>query len=161
MLVFRCTQRVVRYLGLQLAGQLPTASTGRLGDWYVNLTGAGVRSWFLCVSERTLLPVLIPASFDSLYSKFPLILSGVLRALGIDETLIGQELPQPGEIAFARTCSRQVLGVMNDFSRIVEDYPRVLASNSNAIQASLWVAESPMKPIGYESPDRYVRRLFG
>jgi hypothetical protein len=160
MLVFRCTKRVVRHLGLQLVEQ-PSASTGKLGDWYVNLTDAGIHPWFLCVSERSLLPVLIPAGFDSLYSKFPLILSGVLRALGIEQTLIGQELPQPGEIAFARTRNRQVLGVMNDFSMQVEGYPGALASNSDAIKLSLRVAESPMSPIGYESPGRYVRGLLG
>ena len=159
MLVFRCTQRVVRQFKLLLVDQ-PSPSTGTLGDWYVNFVMVGSQRWLLCVSERCLLPVLLPAAPDSLRTHFQRVLCGVLRMLEIKEDLIAQELLCAVEIALARTRNRQVLGVMNDFARNVEDYPRRIDGMEGAIKASLWLAETPSRPIGYQSPDRLVHSVI-
>jgi len=59
-ITFRCTKRVVERFRLEPVEEAP-ASTGILGDWYANLLNVGSQRFVLCVSERTLLPVILPA----------------------------------------------------------------------------------------------------
>jgi hypothetical protein len=69
MITFRCTKRVAERFRLQLDDGAPV-STGILGDWYANLLNIGRQRLVLCVSERTLLPVILPARKDSFPGQF-------------------------------------------------------------------------------------------
>src|SRR5882672_4044257 len=68
-ITFRCTKRVVERFRLEPVEEAP-ASTGILGDWYANLLNVGSQRFVLCVSERTLLPVILPARRDSFPGRF-------------------------------------------------------------------------------------------
>lgn len=159
MLVLRCTKRLSRRFELQLADK-PAASTGSLGDWYANLLNLGKTRWILCVSERTLLPVIIPARTDAFRDHFPATLREVLSALRIKEGQIASELNEARDITFARTNNRRVLGVMNDFTRNIDVYPEPMNGLGTTTRAALWLAETPCRPIGYESPDHLVRTIM-
>ena len=64
MITFRCTKRVIERFRIEPVDDAP-ASTGILGDWYANLLNVGSQRLVLCVSERTLLPVIPrPAQID-------------------------------------------------------------------------------------------------
>ena len=114
MTVFRCTQRVLRRFKLT-AIEPETASTGVLGDWYANLLNFGPTRLVLCQCERSLLPVILPARNKAFPSEFGNALSRVLLALGIPVQQVNAEVLATQDVQFARTRSRQVLGVMNDF----------------------------------------------
>jgi hypothetical protein len=132
------------------------ASSGRLGDWYANILFVYRRPLVLAASSRTLLPVLIPARDPaSLGPRFCEELGRVLAALGISGAQIREEQQQMTDIVFGRTASRQILGTMNDFDRMLDPPP-----GESLTSAALQLAEAPCGPIGMESPDRATIKLF-
>ena len=159
MTVFRCTQRVLRRFKLT-AIEPETASTGVLGDWYANLLNIGSTRLVLCQSERSLLPVILPARNKSFPSEFGNALSRVLQALGIPGQSVNAEVDGTRDIRFAKTRSRQVLGVMNDFSFSAQYYLGNVWSKDPMLEACLKLAKTPCGPLGMESPDRLTVSLF-
>ena len=110
----------------------------------------------LAVSARTLLPVLIPARDPaSLGPRLAAALAEILAALGIPADQIRDEQQQMAQIAFAPTSSRQILGTMNDFDRMLEPAP-----GQSLTSAALELAQAPCGPIGMDSPDRATVSLF-
>ena len=156
MIVFRCTQRLAKRFHVCLTDGVPQ-STGLLGDWYANLLNVGRSRLVLCLSERALLPVLLPARQREFPSRFPSYLVPVLEHLGIPRGLIQTEANAASEVVFSRTRSRQVLGALNDFAFVAKAH---LAHGESPLGASLKLAEMPSKPIGYESPERVTQSLF-
>ena len=159
MLVLRCTQRVLRRFQLKPIDS-ERVSSGVLGDWYANLLNIGSRRFVLCQSERALLPVIVLARNDSFPAEFGPALLKVLRALGIPDELVAQEVAAAGEVQIARTRSRQVLGTMNDFAFNAQVYLSHAHTHDPVLEACLKLAEMPSKPIGYDSPRRLTISLF-
>ena len=70
----------------------PPASTTLLGDWYANLVPLEAGEFIVCVSERTLLPVILPASaVQNLAAELSTALSRMLDDLGVDRALVEKE----------------------------------------------------------------------
>ena len=159
MVVFRCTQRVLRRFRLQ-PSDTDVVSSGVLGDWYANLLDVGPYRYVLCQSERTLLPVILPARNESFPAEFGSTLAKVLHTLGVPAEAVTQEAGAAHEIRIARTRSRHVLGAMNDFALHAQVYLTHARSDDPALEACLKLAEMPSKPIGYDSPGRLVLSLF-
>jgi hypothetical protein len=159
MLVIRCTQRAVRRFKLQVTDE-PPSSTGVLGDWYANLLNVGTARWVLCQSERSLLPLILPARNDCFPAQFGSTLGVILRKLGVREDHVAQELRCANEIRFSPPRSRQVLGVMNDFAYVGQGYLYARHGVEAALEASLKLAEMPSSPIAYESPGQLTKSLF-
>lgn len=161
MLIFRCTERVVRRfrLRLKLQDDVPVSS-GVLGDWYANLLNVGSARLVLCQSERSLLPVIIPARNDSFPAAFGPALAAVLRGLGVRENLIDREVAAAGEVMFSKPRSRRVLGAMNDFAFQAQGYAIAAHKSDDAVAVCLELAEMPSGPIGYESADSVTISLF-
>jgi hypothetical protein len=157
--VFRCTQRVIRRFRLHPIESPPTSS-GLLGDWYANLLNVGSSRLVLCLSERSLLPVILPARNDVFPSQFPEFLAEVLRSLQLSPQRVDEEVAAVREVAFAKPRSRNVLGALNDFGFHASHELSNPRFQSTPLRASLRLAEMPSKPIGYSSPDRVVRSLF-
>jgi hypothetical protein len=156
MVVLRYTQKLLRRLHEKPAEFAPSSST-LLGDWYAKILWMHRRPLVLAVSARTLLPVLLPARDPaSLGPGFAAALGGVLAALGVPADQVAREQSQMAEVAFASTMSRQILGTMNDFDRMLD-----VAPGQSLIEAALELAEAPCGPIGMESPDRVTVNLFG
>jgi len=157
MLTLRCTKRVAERFRLQLDHDAP-ASTGILGDWYANLLNIGRERLVLCVSERTLLPVILPARKDSFPGRFGEHLRWVLEEIDIPTGQIETEVAATREVAFAPTRSRQVLGSMNDFAFMA----KVGASRQRETieEMVLFLARTPCSPLGMDHPDRVTQALF-
>src|SRR5262245_28151890 len=115
MVVFRCTKRLVARLHLPVTHD-PGASLGLLGDWYAHTLNVGSDRYVLCLSERTLLPVIVRARKADFPATFPQALARILEALGIAQDAIERELAACQEPLFAPTRSRVLLGAMNDFA---------------------------------------------
>jgi hypothetical protein len=153
----RCTQKLLRRL--QGDTTLPTSTT-LLGDWYANILFARPEQLILCVSERTLLPVVVTArDARSLGVRLAQALREVLHRLGVPWRLVDAEEMKMNPVAFGPTQNRRVLGTINDFmyqlSWYFDDRPA-----ASLVEASLWLARTPCKPIKYESPDRLTALLF-
>jgi hypothetical protein len=73
----------------------------------------------LCVSERSLLPVVVAAKdARTLVPRFRNALAELLARLDVSPAAIERERAEMAEGRLGRTASRQVLGTMNDFLRM-------------------------------------------
>lgn len=160
MLILRCTQRLRERLGHRKVESITTPSTTILGDWYCHLVYNGRTQLLLCVSEQSLLPILLPArEAQFLPVRLSAALNIALVALNVDERAIHHELAQMQEYQIAQTTNRSVVGVLNDFSKTLGyliDPARELVLE--AISANL--AQTPCRPIRYQSPEDATRQRF-
>ena len=155
MVVLRCTRKLLKRLHARPVDISPPSTT-LLGDWYANVLFVQRKPIILAVSARTLLPLLVPArELASLRERLGAALGEMLLALGIPENDVRDEQQQLLPIVFARTDSRQILGTMNDFDRMLDPRP-----GQSLTSAALELAEAPCSPIGMESPDRATVTLF-
>ncbi len=126
MLVIRCTQKLLRRLGAPTAWHNPKrpppastapASTTRLGDWSANLIAVGPRRFVLALSERTRLPIVLPArDVKRLGEHLAAALPPVLRAIGVPDSAIQREVAEMRETVFAPTNSRSIVGTLTEFA---------------------------------------------
>ena len=159
MLLIRGTKR-----GLDRVGGLSATdadhSTTRLGDWYVNIL-----FWkphvALFVSEATLLPVLMPfAPAATLLERFPSAVCAHLQAHEVPRSFTDTELGEMEPRRLAKTNSRSVLGVMNEFKYLAEIHAK-LDGETDLLALSLQLAQTPCGPLykRHISPDRELAAL--
>jgi len=157
MLIVRGSKKLLDRLGPPTAnaGQV---STTRLGNWYAT-------AWFwrpqvaLLISEVTLLPVLMPlAPAATLLQRFGPQLAAVLAAHGTPAEFTDAELQEMDQVRLAKTASRSVVGIMNEFSYLADawrqDEPDLLA-------LAVRLAATPCGPLyqRHISPDRELAAL--
>ena len=160
MLLLRCTQRLRKRLGQAKVEAPTTASTTILGDWYCHLVYVGHTQLLLCVSEQSMLPLLLPAREAHLLPvQLRTALGSTLTALQVDERSIEYELEQMQEWQVAQTTNRSVLGVLNDFSKTL-DYLLDPAQAPALETISAALAQTPCRPLGYQSPEQVTRQSF-
>lgn len=159
MFTLRCTQKLLRR-GLVVSQAETPPSTNLLGDWYANLLICGRQQWVLCVSERTLLPVVVSArEAKSLGPRVACAAGELLLALGVSPEAVQAELKHMQDCTIGRTASRSVLGSLNDLMWQFEVGLRSGPQRS-PLACSLWLAGTPCRPIEYASPDRATQALF-
>ena len=156
MIVLRCTQRLAKRSKLQLDLD-PPPSTGILGDWYANVLNIGSQRLVLCLSERSLLPVILPARKQEFPRRFGYYLREVLTALQVPPASVAAEVEESQEARFARTANKSLVGALNDFIYHAQVY---IDRGETVLEATLHLTEMPSKPIGYDSPDRITTTLF-
>ena len=134
-------------------------SAGILSNWY-----ATALFWkpqlALFVHEETLLPVLMPlAPSSSLAERFPAHLAAVLNALDVEASFIAAQVAAMGEVQYAKTSNRSVLGIMNQFSYLAEGYREYLET-SDLLELSLKLAHVPCSRLYKREtfPDRELHR---
>ena len=153
MIVFRCTRRLAKRLRVGLADDaLP--STGVLGDWYANSLNVGHSRYVLCLSARTLLPVILPARRSEFPNRFPDYLADMLNLIGIPNPVIERETAEAAESVFARTQNRSLIGSLNDFIFSASVY---LEHGESVLDANLRLAEMPSKVIEFAFPSEVAR----
>jgi hypothetical protein len=138
----------------------PPASTTALGDWYATLIVIRPRHLVLCVSEKSLLPIIVPAK--PIGEIAPQLFIGILKmlqALRIPNEVIDRELAAMDEIHIAKTASRSILGSLRDFSIHLRYMPADLLTGS-PLKPSLELAEVPCKPLNYMNPGEMTRALM-
>lgn len=109
-----------------------------------------------------MLPVFVPlAPAGQLAERFPDELRSVLDAHGLDPRFVDVEIRAMGEGHFAKTASRSVVGVMNEFAFLGRVHCEQHGAQTDLIALSLFLAETPTSPL-YErqvSPDRELHAL--
>ncbi len=147
MFTVRGTKKFLDRVGRPVA-EPPSSSSTVLGDWYAN-----VLFWrpqvALFVNATTFVPVLIrlaPAS--GALARFPSAMVEVFGALGIDARFIDSERSEMSTVVLAKTASRQVLGVMNEFTFMAEHTISTGRSDpADLIGLSVWLADTIVGPI--------------
>ena len=91
MVTLRCTHKLLRRLHLSpQAGSTPPTTV--LGDWYANLFYSRPRQLVLCMNERTLLLVLVPArDAKSLGPRFCEAAAAHLKRIGVPDAAVEAE----------------------------------------------------------------------
>jgi hypothetical protein len=113
-MTLRCTRKLLGTLHVPAARAL-TQPTTVLGDWYANVYDTRPHPIVLCMSERSLLTVLVPfGDLNSLASKFRLAVLNLLTRLEVPADVIRVEREAMSEIAFGPTANRRVLGCLNE-----------------------------------------------
>ena len=118
MVIIRGTRKFLDRVGSP--SEPDTTSTTLLGDWF-----ATVMSWrpqvALFVNTTTLLPVFMPlAPAATVLERSPDTLAVILRAHGIADHTIANEVAETAEQHLAKTNNRSVVGVMNEFVRLAD-----------------------------------------
>jgi hypothetical protein len=158
MFTLHCTKKLLERVRPEI--EAPCNATTRLGNWY-----ATALFWkpqmALFVNERTLLPILMPlAPAATLAKRFPAALKEVLQGLGLPAEFIQAEVEGMGEVVYAKTANRSVVGMMNEFAFLAGAF-RDRGSPVDPVALSLKLATVPCGPLskGAGSPDRAVREL--
>jgi len=158
MLTLRCTQKLLeRGLAEDPVGTSPTST---LGDWYANVLVRRPHHLVLCLSERTLLPVILPAkNLRTLPARLPEAICEILDQLGVARDAVEREREAMDVVRVGRTASRQMLGYLNDFMFRLEDAMDASSSQS-LVEPALWLADTPCKSIDFSSPARATVAIF-
>ena len=147
MFTVRGTKKFLDRVGHPAADPLPSPSTV-LGEWYAN-----VLFWrpqvALFVNATTFVPVLMPfAPAVDVVARFPAAMAEVLGALGIDPRFVDSQSTQMTSAVLAKTASRQVLGVMNEFTFMAEDsLGKSRSGSADLLGLSVWLADTIVGPI--------------
>lgn len=156
-LIVRATRKLLDRVGGPTADAGQVSST-LLGDWYAT-------AWFwrpqaaLLVSEVTLLPVLMPlAPAANLLQRLGLEVAAVLAAHGAPAGFIDAELRAMDQVRLAKTASRSVVGIMNDFTRLADTYRQ---DEPDLLALAVRLAATPCSPLyqRHISPDRELAAL--
>ena len=159
MFTLRCTQKLLRRgLTESLAGEL--AATTLFGDWYANVLVTRPQHLVLCISERTLLPVVVPAKgIGALPARLVEALPPILAALSIPPESVQAECEHMREHRIGRTANRRVLGSLNELMFLLE-HSLYHHPERSLLDHSLWLAQTPCKGVEYNAPDRATHALF-
>jgi hypothetical protein len=125
-----------------------------LGDWYANSLNVGHSRYVLCLSTRTLLPVILPARKSEFPDRFPDYLAEILDLIGVPNRAIEREAAETAESIFAKTRNRSLLGSLNDFVFSASVY---LQNGESVLEANLKLAEMPSKVIEFAFPSEVAR----
>jgi hypothetical protein len=159
MFTLRCTQKLLTRLKVEPETDPGQADTV-LGDWYANLVRVGRAQVVLAVSERTLLPLVIPAKDSrTLVQRLAHALEPVLVSLNVpaEEAIAERQAMQ--HVAIGKTTSRRVLGSLNDLVFQLQSGLTNLPDRT-LLDHSLWLARTPMKLIEYGAPDQATTAAF-
>jgi hypothetical protein len=120
MITLRCTRNLAKRVTLT-PGADSQQPTNRLGDWYANLLNVGHRRLIHCVSEKSLLSVVLPAKDVRQFpSRLPEAVGSLLARLGVPANVIEAEVTAMLPISIGLTCNRSVVGSMVELGRQAE-----------------------------------------
>ena len=159
MFTLRCTHKLLRR-GLTESPHGEVAPTTLLGDWYANVLVTRPQHLVLCISERTLLPMIVPAkNAGTLPARLLEALPPILSALAIPPASARTECDHMREHRVGRTAGKRVLGSLNELMFLLEHSLHHHPEWTHG-QHSLWLAQTPCKLVEYSAPDRATQALF-
>lgn len=159
MFVLRCTQKLLDRLNAKVDLE-PAQSDTVLGDWCAKLVRVGKVQVVLSVSDRSLLPVVVPAKeARSLVQRLGEALEPTLAAIGVPADDVVAECAAMRSWVVGKTANRRVLGSLNDLAFQLEVGLRNFPDRS-LLEHSLWLAKTPLKVIDYGAPDQATLAAF-
>lgn len=159
MFVLRCTQKLLGRLQAAPDLTAPPSDTV-LGAWYANLVRAGRVQVVLAVSERSLLPVVVPArDARTLVQRIVAAVDPMLQAVGVPAAEATAECCAMQTWALGKTENRRVIGSLNDLAYQLEGALPYWPERT-LLDHALWLAGTPLKYIDYGSPDSATLAAF-
>lgn len=157
MYTLRCTGKLLKRMKATPVPS-PPPSTTVLGDWYANIFQFGRTPLLIAVSEKSLLPVLLPArNVAQLPELLPGAVEEVCAFLEYPFDAVRAEISAMREGAtVSKTASRRVLGSMNDFISLSHAY----LESHNLRNTALKLSQAPCSPIDRKSPRDVARALL-
>ena len=114
MMTLRCTRKLLDRAGVSTKAETAPPTTV-LGDWYANLLFTRPQQLVLCMNERSLLVVLLPAqNFKNAALDFQEKVSALLTRIGVSDEAVAAEKRAMSQIRFGPTANRNVLGCLNE-----------------------------------------------
>ena len=160
MVTLRCTRKLLARLPGMWVPESEAPPTTALGDYVATVVFARPAHIVIALSERTLLPVLLAsAPGATLLARFPDRVAETLRAVGVRESAVVEEVEAMAPLRTGRTTAdhRRVLGTLMDFVRMLPSY---LERGESLLEALLHLAEAPCSVIGMETPKRETLRTL-
>jgi len=154
MVTVRCTRKLLGHLRseAEAAQRDTTPPTTRLGDWYANLLYTQRQRLIICVSERSLLPVIVAAKDPSSFcSRLQEAVRSMLWTIGVSADALDQELHEMADVAIGPTASRSVLGSLNELA-LGAHYALGQQPEMDLLTLAMEVAETPCSALQYSSP---------
>jgi hypothetical protein len=106
-LTIRCTRKLLKLLGAEAIVD-PPSPTSRLGNWYAKLVFVRHVPLIICISERSLLPVIVEARGASSFSPgFREAARSVLQGIGAGPDMVGREVREMESFAIGVTANRR------------------------------------------------------
>lgn len=155
----RCTQKLLDRLAVEPVAE-PEEPTTALGNWYANLIRVGRTQVILAVSERTLLPVVLPArEARSMARRLTDALEPMLLCLNVPAEDVVAERSAMARCGIAKTADRRVLGSLKELAFQLEaglyEWPE-----RTLLAQSLWLSKTPMKLIDHATPEAAAPAAF-
>lgn len=157
MTTLRCTRRILQRLRLDPPVD-EAVPTNRLGDWYANSFSIGRDQIVLCVSERTLLPVVLP--LRGFRAQLVHAVRWMLEGVGIAPEVIASELAPLEGMPIGRTRNRAVLGSMNEMILSADLYLTDPDRNPDLRAASLHLSTMICGQLKYDTPGEATARAL-
>lgn len=130
MITLRCTRKLASRVTLTPGAEALTP-TNKLGDWYANVLNVGRLRLIHCVSEKSLLSVVLPAKDVRQFpARLPDAVGSLLDRLGVPARVIEAELAAMLPISVGLTRNRSVVGALVELGRqagfhLADDRPPV------------------------------------
>jgi len=159
MFTLRCTQKLLKKF--RIDGQLKSNSpTTTLGDWYANILYSRQGHFIICISENSLLPIILSAKdLDRFVPKFIGRIREILILLDIQAILVETEIEQMNPFYYGRTKNRVTLGTLSDYMKDLK-YMLKLDTAKSELDWSLYFAETPCGPLKYRTSIEVTKELF-
>ena len=159
MFVLRCTHKLLDRLNATPDLEAAPPDTV-LGDWYANLIRVGRIQVVLAVSERSLLPVVVPARDSrTLVQRICAALEPMLTTIGVPADEATAECGAMQHWAVGKMANRRVLGSLNDLAFQLQ-VGLLNIPDRTLLAQSLWLAKTPLKIIDYGAPDQATLAAF-
>ena len=158
-MTLRCTRKLLQALRAPVAAEPMQASTV-LGDWYANLYNTRPRRVVLCLSERSLLAVLVEFGDASrLGDAIGQSVVDLLARIGVPENSINAERTAISSVQFGPTANRRVLSCLNEAAFALSHEfdamePRYFRSHEDYLSRFIY------STTGYRPPHELARELF-
>jgi hypothetical protein len=157
MVTIRCTKKLLGRLHPDEVEVQPPTTV--LGDWYGNILFCRPQL-VLFMSERTLLPVVVPAApAHAVLDRFVFALGFMLQRIGIPVEGVESELRAMAGMRVGPTRSRRAIGSLNDLmyhlSRWLEDEELKTLED-----VSIRLASIPFKAIDYRYATERTKDAF-
>jgi len=148
MFTLRCTQKLLKRMNAR-AEESPCPPLTALGDWYANLVFIGRQQVVLFCSDRTFLPVVVPArETDLLVKRLRTMLLEMFVIMDVPTSSLDAEFDAMDDFVVGKTNSKVVLGMLTDYARMLQ-FGR---GEMDFLAASMDLAQTPLKPLSYASP---------
>ena len=120
----------------------------------------GRQSLVLATSEKSLLPLLIPArDLDQLPGHLIRALVERIQRMGLPDTVSQQEISRMDPFFYGKTASRSVLGSMNDFAENLK-FTHHINENWSLVDMMDQLGDMPCRPLDWKYPSEKAQELL-